>query len=254
MTVHVAAAATGSEQTLTRGSTRDGLRGFRAALPLWLGIVPFGVAFGMMARSAGFSVFEAQLMSITVFAGSAQLQAVALLSAGAGVAGIVTSTLLINLRHVLYGVALRERVHLSPLARALAAHLLTDEAFGVFAAAGERSFAFLLGVELSMFLAWNAATLAGTCFGRLVPSPERYGVDFVFPLAFLTMLVLSVRSRRQLGVAALAAGLAFACKQALPGELTLLVAAGTSAAVGAALGAPGPAPQQEISRAPQEAP
>ena len=86
--------------------------GFRAMMPLWLGVVPFGLVYAVLARDAGLSLVETQSLSVLVFAGSAQVSAVGLFGAGASAAEIVSTTFLLNVRHVLYGLSLGQRVPL----------------------------------------------------------------------------------------------------------------------------------------------
>ena len=198
-------------------------RGFRALAPLWLGVIPFGAAYAITARGAGLSLLETQALSVLVFAGSAQFSAVGLFAAGAAGLEIVLTTLLLNVRHLLYGLALGREVDLRRRERPVAAFFLTDEAFGVIAAAKERSFAFVLGVELSLFMMWNLATLAGFLAGAAIPDPTELGVDLVFPLAFLALLVPLVRTRAELAVALASGALAFGLARALPGGLPILL-------------------------------
>ena len=198
-------------------------RGFWVLAPLWLGVIPFGLAYAVTARSAGLSLLETQALSALVFAGSAQLSAVGLFAAGAAGVEIVLTTLLLNVRHVLYGLSLGRGLRLTRRERPVAAFFLTDEAFGVVAAAKERSFPFLLGAELSLFMMWNIATLGGFLLGAAIPDPARLGVDLIFPLAFLALLVPLVRTRVELLVAVAAGALAFGLAQALPGGLPILV-------------------------------
>lgn len=198
-------------------------RGFWVLAPLWLGVIPFGLAYAITARSAGLSLLETQALSALVFAGSAQLSAVGLFAAGAAGVEIVLTTLLLNVRHVLYGLSLGRGLQLTRRERPVAAFFLTDEAFGVVAAAKERSFPFLLGAELSLFMMWNIATLGGFLLGAAIPDPARLGVDLIFPLAFLALLVPLVRTRVELLVAVAAGALAFGLAQALPGGLPILV-------------------------------
>jgi len=110
-------------------------RGFWALAPLWLGVIPFGAAYAITARGAGLSLLETQALSVLVFAGSAQFSAVGLFTAGAAGLEIVLTTLLLNVRHLLYGLALGREVDLRRRERPAAAFFLTDEAFGVIAAA-----------------------------------------------------------------------------------------------------------------------
>ncbi len=197
--------------------------GFRAMAPLWLGVIPFGLAYAVIARDAGLSALETQALSVLVFAGSAQVSAAGLFGVGAGGLEIVLTTLLLNARHVLYGVSLGRRTPLTPRQRPVAAYFLTDEAFGVVAASSERRFAFLLGAELSLFLTWNLATFGGALLGAAIPDPAEIGVDLVFPLAFLALLVPLVRTRVELAVAVASGALAFALDRALPAGLPILV-------------------------------
>jgi len=218
-------------------------RGFWALAPLWLGVVPFGLAYAITARSAGLSLLETQALSALVFAGSAQFSAVGLFAAGAGGAEIVLTTLLLNIRHALYGVSLGRRFRLTRRERPVAAFFLTDEAFGVAAAARESSFPFLLGVELSLFMMWNLATLAGFLLGAAIPDPTQLGVDLIFPLAFLALLVPMLRTRVELGVAVFSGLLALGLHEALPGGLPVLVTGIGGSLLGAYLtrgDAPGP--------------
>jgi len=198
-------------------------RGFWILAPLWLGVIPFGLAYAVTARSAGLSLLETQALSALVFAGSAQLSAVGLFAAGAAGLEIVLTTLLLNVRHVLYGLSLGRELRLTRRERPAAAFFLTDEAFGVVAAARERSFPFLLGAELSLFVMWNLATLGGFLLGAAIPDPAQLGVDLIFPLAFLALLVPLVRTRLELIVALASGASAFGLARGLPGGLPVLL-------------------------------
>ena len=148
-------------------------QGFRAERPLARGRpVRAGVRRGR--RDAGLSLIETQALSVLVFAGSAQLSAVGLFGSGAAALEIVSTTFLLNVRHVLYGLSLGRRIPLRGWRRATAAYFLTDEAFGVVAAREERTFAFLLGAELSLFATWNLATLGGRSSARRSPTRQSW--------------------------------------------------------------------------------
>ena len=203
--------------------------------PLWLGVVPFGVAYAVVARAAGLSALETQALSLLVFAGSAQFSAAGLFGRGAGGAEIVVTTFLLNVRHVLYGLALAPSIRLPWRRRLAAAFLLTDEAFGVVASSRERSFPFLLGCELSLFVTWNIATAAGVALGAAIPDPVQLGVDFVFPLAFLALLVPLLRTRVELAVAVSAGGASWLVSRVEPGGIPIVVAGVLGAALGALL-------------------
>ena len=183
-------------------------RGFRAVLPLWSGMVPFGLAYAVTARAAGLGLFDTQLMSVLVFSGSAQFSAAGLFMTGAVGLGIVLTTFIINVRHVLYSLSLGQQMQLSTAQKVLGAHLLTDEAFGVTLASGQLSFPFLLGAELSVFVSWNLSTLVGSLLSEAVPDPVALGIDFVFPVAFLALLIPLLKRRSELIVALTSGGAA----------------------------------------------
>jgi 4-azaleucine resistance transporter AzlC len=209
--------------------------GFRAMMPLWLGVAPFGLAYAVISRNAGLSLVETQALSLFVFAGASQVSAVGLFARGAGGLEIVLTTFLLNVRHVLYGVSLARQVELTRRQRLVAAFFLTDEAYGVSIARGARSFSYVLGAELSLFLTWNLATFAGALLGGVIPDPERLGVDFVFPIAFLALLVPLLRRRADVIVAVVAGALAWGLAKGLPGGLPVLAAGVAGALLGAFL-------------------
>jgi 4-azaleucine resistance transporter AzlC len=209
--------------------------GFRAMMPLWLGVAPFGVAYAVIGRNAGLSLLETQALSLLVFAGSSQVSAVGLIGRGAGGLEIVLTTFLLNVRHVLYGLSLARRVPMSPRERVVGAYFLTDEAYGVSISRGARTFGYVLGAELSLFVTWNIATFAGALLGGVIPDPERLGVDFVFPVAFLALLVPLLRRRVEVLVAVVAGIVAWTLSKGLPGGLPVVGAGVSGALLGALL-------------------
>ncbi|MBF5043074.1 AzlC family ABC transporter permease [Aggregicoccus sp. 17bor-14] len=210
-------------------------RGYRATLPLWLGAAPFGLAYAVTARAAGLSVRDTQLMSVLVYAGGAQFSAAGLFAERASVGALLFTTLLLNLRHVLYGLSLGRLVPFTPGERALAAHFLTDETYGVTVAEPRRDFRFVLGSGASLFTVWNVFTFLGILAGAAVPDPERLGVDFVFPLAFLALLIPMLRARTEWTVAAASGLFALALSRVAPGGLVVLLTAVGGALLGAVL-------------------
>ena len=106
--------------------------GVQGVAPILLGVIPFGMIYGVLAIGAGLTPLAAQAMSCIVFAGSAQFVAAQLFRVGAPGVVIVLTTLIINLRHVLYSASVAPYLsHLSWRWKALLAYLLTDEAYAV---------------------------------------------------------------------------------------------------------------------------
>jgi predicted branched-subunit amino acid permease len=210
------------------------LEGFRAMTPLLLGIAPFGAVYAVSARAAGIGLLDTQLLSLLLFAGGSQFAVVGLYASGAGMFELVLSAFLINLRHLLYGVVVRTLTPLAGGQRLVAAHLLTDEAFGLHVTHGHGRPGYLLGAGLSLFLTWNAATLVGALVADFLPDPRSIGVDLIFPLTFVALAVPLLHSKRVLGVA-LFAGAATLLFTPLMGEGLAIVAAAVLAAAAGAL-------------------
>lgn len=204
-----------------------------AILPLWLGMLPFAIAYAVAARSAGLTTVETQAMSVLVFAGAAQFGAAGMFAVQAQPLAIIFTTFLVNLRHALYGLNLGRRNELGPVRQLLAAHLLTDEAFGVTAASGRGAGNYLLGAGLSVFVIWNAGTLLGSVLSAQIPDPAALGVDFVFPLAFLALLLPMLRSRPAWFVAGVSSLLALLLSQLVSSGLMIMI----TGVVGSLLGA-----------------
>lgn len=178
-----------------------------------LGVLPFGLIYGVLAVRAGLSPAAAIATSSVIFAGSAQFAAAQLIGAGAPGAIIIASGIVINLRHLLYSASLLPYLrHLSPLWKWTLAYLLTDEAYVVAitryrranpsAAPGSSMHWYFLGAGLALWATWQATTLAGVLFGARVP--ERWRLDFALPLTFIALLVSAIRV-----IATLAAGAPF---------------------------------------------
>ncbi len=222
-------------QLPTRGpSVRDG---FVALMPLWLATAPFGALYAMQARIAGLSLAETQAMSLFVFAGASQFTAVTLLAGGAGPLSIVLATLIVNLRHTLLAASVAPYLGRVPtLARAGLAFQLTDESYALSIKRfheGTGSPAYLLGTNLSMYVCWQASTFGGYLLGSAVPNPARYGLDLIFPLTFLGLLLPMLHGRPAWATALSASLLALAGQAFLPGYWYVLLAGIGGSLVGA---------------------
>jgi 4-azaleucine resistance transporter AzlC len=213
-------------------------RGFRAVVPLWAGMIPFGLAYAVTARSAELSILDTQLMSMLVFAGSSQFSGASMFLGGAAPITIILTTFIINVRHMLYSLSLGQKMKLSWAQRLLGAHFLTDEAFGITLASGQTTFAYLFGAELSVFVSWNLSTLAGSLLSEAIPasmSPVSLGIDFIFPVAFLALLIPLLKQRVDFLMAILAGVAAFILANVLNvnGGLTILLVGVVGSLVGA---------------------
>lgn len=202
-------------------------RGLLATLPLVPGVIAFGLLYGIMARQVGFSPWAAGAMSLVVHAGSAQFTALGMWKA-ADAASIILTTLVINLRHLLMGASIAPHLRgLSPLWKALLALWMSDESYALAIAEYERgrgSRWYFLGANVGIYLAWPLSGLLGSLLGSAIPDPGRYGLDLIFPLAFLGLLTAFLEDRTGVAVALASGGLALLGQWLLPGKWHVIVA------------------------------
>lgn len=216
---------------------REFVAGVRAAAPVLLGIVPFGLVAGGTAIGAGLSVLQAAAMSAVVFAGASQLAMIELLGRDSTLGIVVATALIINARMVMYSASLAP-YFLSESGgwRGLIAYVLTDQGFalsvtrydgGVESVAGRRW--FYLGAAAPLWVAWQVCTVVGAVVGARVPSwlPLRFAV----PLTFLALLVPSIEDAPR-AVAAVVGGTVATVGVGLPFNLGLVAGALAGVAAG----------------------
>ena len=168
------------------------------ALPIILGYLPIGFAFGVLAHKAGVSAFNALMMSLLVFAGSAQLIVVGLLTTGIAPVSIIITTFVVNLRHLLMSAGLAP--HLEDWRKrelVFFAYELTDETFALHAtrlARIEVSKTKTLLINVVSHLAWITGTLLGVFSGTLITDIEPLALDFVLPSMFIGLLVMQIKN------------------------------------------------------------
>jgi len=167
----------------------------RGAVTLGAAVGVFGVSFGVVATGAGLSVPMVCAFSVLVFTGATQFAAVSVLASGGSPIAAIASGLLLGARHVGYGLALHRLLPSSRRKRMLAAHFLIDESTAMATAQDDIEHAegaFWWG-GLSVFVAWNIGTLLGAVFGDSLGDPGDFGLDAVFPAAFLALLAPHLR-------------------------------------------------------------
>ncbi len=181
------------------------LRGAALALPIVMGYVPVGFAFGVLAQKSGLSLWNAAAMSIFVYAGSSQLIAVGLLAAAAPAASIIITTFIVNLRHMLMSAALAPHLRGWKKVEITAfAYQLTDESFAIHARrfpSGDTGKAETFAVNATAQIAWVGGTLLGVLAGQLITDIQPLGLDYALPAMFIALLVLQLFNRIQVAVA-----------------------------------------------------
>ncbi len=200
--------------------------GLAASWPICLGYLPIGIAFGVLAGKAGLNPFEIGLMSVIVFAGSAQFIAVSMMASGAGALAIIATVFIVNLRHLLMSYALA--VFLKPEKRrklSLFAYGVTDESFAVnysrFNASGWNLNQALV-LNHTANLVWLFSTVVGGFSGTLIPDGA-FGIDYALIAMFICLLVFQLRGRIYIITAIMAGVFAVIFALIIPGNLHVII-------------------------------
>lgn len=187
-------------------------RGIRLGLPIFLGYVPVGAAFGIIATGLGFSPLQACVCSATALAGAGQFIALSVIRDGGRLAAVLAATTVVNLRYVLFGATVSPYLKgLTLPQQGVLAYFLTDETFAVNIndrRAGLSTGWSMFGVGVIAWTGWVLGTLLGSVAAGWIGDPSRWGVDFAMPAMFVALLIALAEDRRHIIAAIMAAGFA----------------------------------------------
>jgi 4-azaleucine resistance transporter AzlC len=181
-------------------------QGITEAVPIVLGYLPLGFAFGVLAKEAGMSVAQAVMMSVLCFTGAGQYIAIGIMQAGGAVITIILANILVNLRYLLFSTStvpyLKDRVQ--PLVASLLSYGLTDETYAVAMNHYQdhpATASYLAGLNLTSHLGWIGSTLLGALLGSFITNTDRLGLGFALPAMYICLLVLMINRRTDIWVA-----------------------------------------------------
>jgi 4-azaleucine resistance transporter AzlC len=213
--------------------------GVKTVLPLMIGVLPFGMIYGILAIGAGLPPSTAQAMSAIIFAGSSQFIFAQLYALGIPSIINVLTVGVINLRHGLYSASIAPYLQKLPNRwKWVLAYLLTDEAYAVtinhYQQDGNlrNKHWFYLGSGLTLWTTWQLSTAAGIFLGTSIPAS--WSLDFTLALTFIAIVAPALKDRSSIG-AALSAGVAAVILFNLPLKLGLLAASLVGILVGLAI-------------------
>ncbi len=165
---------------------------FRASLPVMAGYVVIGMGFGILFQSKGYSWWWAFLMSLTVYAGSMQYVAIDLISGGASLITTALMTLMVNIRHLFYGITMLEKYRDAGRAKPYLIFALTDETFSLVCSPelpeGVERRRYYLLVSLFNQFYWVAGSTLGGILGSALLF-DTQGIDFSMTALFVVIFV-----------------------------------------------------------------
>lgn len=163
---------------------------FPVTLPVLFGFVPLGIAFGLLMNAAGYNVFWATLMSLLVYAGSAQFMGVELLAATAPLPQVALMTLILNFRHLVYGLSMLEKYRDVGGRKPYLIFALPDETYAILSSGevpqGVEPRDYYLAVSFLNQIYWVVGTILGGILGSALPINTQ-GADFAMTALFLVI-------------------------------------------------------------------
>lgn len=188
-----------NEITLHTPSQKQLFRqGIKDCIPTLLGYIGIGAAFGIVGSTSNLSLLEIALLSIFVYAGSAQFIICALLVAGTPISVIIFTTFIVNLRHFLMGLTVAPAFKSESTLRNIGiGTLLTDETFGVASTkllSGQKlQSSWMNGLNITAYLCWIISSVIGAGLGQWIADPEILGLDFALTAMFVALLILQLQ-------------------------------------------------------------
>lgn len=164
----------------------------RTTIPVFLGYISCGIAFGLVTVNAGYPWWLAPAMGILMYAGAGQFLAIPLFAAGTPVLAILATELLLNIRHIIYGLPLINQFKSCKRTKPYLIYALTDETFSLLtttevpAGVGAEDYYFMVSF-LDQFY-WGGGSLIGGLAGAMIPF-DMTGVDFALTALFAVLTI-----------------------------------------------------------------
>ncbi|MEU6446691.1 MULTISPECIES: AzlC family ABC transporter permease [unclassified Streptomyces] len=203
--------------------TSDSLAAFKDSASVGLGLVPLGLAFGLLVTQSGLDWWWATAFTAFIYAGSFEFLLIGLVVALAPLATVALTAFLVNIRHLFYALSFPLHRVSGRLAKGYGTFALTDEAYAL--TTGERARTWsgrrILRLQLFMHLYWVGGATAGALLGSLLPGSIA-GLDFALTALFAVLALDALRARRgDLPTPVLAALAALTARLLFPGQMLL---------------------------------
>ena len=216
------------------------LRGITDGMPICVGYLSVGFAFGIFAIESGLSILETLLISMTNVTSAGQLAGVPIIAGGGTLIELAVSQLVINLRYALMSVSLSQKIGKSVrmVDRFIIAFVNTDEVFAVASskedAVGRK---YMYGLLLTPFFGWSLGTLLGAAAGNILPASVVSALGIAIYGMFVAIVVPEAKRDRPTLICVLIAIL-LSCVftyvpmlKEIPSGFTIIICAAVASAV-----------------------
>lgn len=167
--------------------------------PIFFGYIAIGIPFGLMVTAAHYPWWLALIMSITMYAGAGQYAAIALFSSGASLYTIAITILVVNIRHIVYGLSLIDKFKNTGKWKPYLIFGLTDETYALLTSCtvptGCEKGEWYGTITMLNQSYWVLGTLIGSVAGILIPFSFQ-GVDFALTALFIVLLIDQIKTTK----------------------------------------------------------
>lgn len=193
-------------------------------MPIAVGVVPLGLAFGVLMVQTGFDWWWTPIFSIVIYAGSMEFLAISMVTGGVTPAVAAVTGFMVNFRHIFYGLTFPRDEIRNRFGRAYSTYALTDESYAVLSAfpRGSRpSGAFVFTVQLFCQVLWVVSGIIGAVAGQAIP-PSVKGLDFALVALFIVLAIDSFQNNKDYSLPLSAAVLGVLAGCLFPGQLLMV--------------------------------
>ena len=196
--------------------------GLRDTWLVALGLVPLGLAFGLLMTQSGFAWWWTPIFSTVIYAGSMEFLAIDMVLTGVGPVTSAITGFMVNFRHLFYGLTFPRSEIRRGVPSAYATYALTDEVYAITSTLRDRPTGpRLLTISVVCQIAWVASGLVGALAGAVIPAGVE-GFDFALTALFAVLAFEAFQARRDLSAPLIAGGLALAAAVVLPGQVIIV--------------------------------
>lgn len=187
-----------------------------------LGLIPLGLAFGLLMTQSEFAWWWTPIFSTVIYAGSMEFLAIDMVLTGVGPVTSAITGFMVNFRHLFYGLTYPRSEIRRGVPSAYVTYALTDEVYAITSTLRDRpSGTRLMTISVVCQIAWIASGIVGALAGAVIPAGVE-GFDFALTALFAVLAFEAFQASRDLSAPLIAGGLALAAAVVLPGQVIIV--------------------------------
>ncbi|KQB87017.1 AzlC family ABC transporter permease [Corynebacterium lowii] len=213
----------GGRRHVSRETWQEIRSGIADTWTVGLGLIPLGLAFGMLMVQSGYAWWWTPIFSIVIYAGSMEFLAISLVGAGIGPFSAAVTGFMVNFRHLFYGLTFPREAIRSKAGQAYSTYALTDESYAVASAhpPGSLSGARVLTIQVFCQLLWVIPGILGVLLGQIIP-PNIQGMDYALTALFIVLAWESFQNNKDFSLPLISGALAILAAFIAPGQLLMV--------------------------------